>query len=208
MSYKRGARTKFYSHDWEPATYDIPNLPEEVYQAYRRHRAGFALEPSELPEALAVFDAKRFAKERDYFYAGPFAAVKGKLAELLRRFDLGEGGLVPIKIYEADLVTPHPGEFFYLNFGARKNSLLPERSKGVEKFAVDHKTGFQYWTINWWFDDCDVALSMDALEGPDLWFEEKVTDELFMSNPLAEALIKIGMGKVFRLKECRVVQSD
>jgi hypothetical protein len=208
MSRKRGTRTKFHSHDWEPATYEIPVEPDEVHAAFRRHWRGDALQRADFPEALAVFDQKRFALERDLFMAGPFAAVKGKLANLLSRFDFGEGGLIPLTIYEADLVTPFPGEFFLLNFGARKNSLLPEQSSNVVKSFVVRATGFQYWKINSGHEDGDVALSTDALGGPDLWFEEKVTNDLFVSDALAQALREAGMADVFKLKRCRVLQRD
>lgn len=145
---KQGTRTKFYNHDWNPADFKIPLEPDEVYAAYRRHREGYALERSHFPEAEAVFDEKRFAKRRDLFFAGPFFAVQGKLAEVLARFDLGEGGLIPFTIYRADLKTPYPGDFFLLNFGCRKDTVLPEQSRNVVRFAVDHDTGQQYWKVN------------------------------------------------------------
>ncbi|MFC3308963.1 hypothetical protein [Blastomonas aquatica] len=93
---KQGARAKFYGHDWNPASLTIPTEPEEVYQASKRHREGFALQRSELPEAIAVWDEKRFNKVKDIFMAGPFYAVKGRLAETLSQFDLGEGGDNPL----------------------------------------------------------------------------------------------------------------
>lgn len=202
---KQGTRTKFYNHDWNPASFDIPTEPEEVYAAFRRHRTGYALQRSDFPEAEAVFDEKRFAKRRDLFFAGPFFAVKGKLAEVLPRFDLGEGGLIPFTIYKADLATPVDGEFFLLNFGARKNSILPEHSRNVVKFAVDPKTGIQHWKVNSWSEDGDIALSPAALDGPDLWFEEVLHNKIFVKDALAQALIEIGMGDVFRFQPCRIV---
>ena len=132
--------------------------------------------------------------------------VRGKLAEVLSRFDLGEGGLIPFTIYQADLETPYPGEYFLLNFGARKNAVLPTESRHLEKFSVHHQTGFQKWKVNLRSEDGDVALSPAALEGPDLWFEPAIYNKIFMSDRLAQALIEIGMGDVFRLQECRIVE--
>ena len=204
---KQGSRTKFYGHEWNPASLQIPLSPDEVHEASRRHRQGFVISRAEFAEAEAVWDEKRFKKIKDIFaVAGPFYAVRGKLAEILSRSDLGDGGLLPFTIYQADLVTPYPGEFFLLNFGARKNSILPERSENVVKFAVDHKTGLQYWKVNSWHEDAEVALSPVALEGPDLWFEEFVDNKIFMSDCLAQALIDIGMKDIFELKECRIVE--
>jgi hypothetical protein len=203
---KQGSHTKFYNHDWNPARFEIPTEPEEVYLAYKRHRQGFALQRSDFPEAEAIFDEKRFSKIRDLFFIGPFFAVKGKLAEVLSRFDLGEGGLIPFTIYKADLETPCSGEFFLLNFGAQKNTIQPEQSRNVEKFSVHHETGFQKWDVLHRSVDGDVALSAGALEGPDLWFEPAVYNKIFMSDALAQAIMEIGMGDVFKLQECRIVE--
>lgn len=201
---RQGTHTKFFNHRWNPATFEIPVEPEEVYQAYRRHREGFALERSEFPEAIAVFNEKQFAKRRDLFFAGPFFAVKGKLADTLARFDLGEGGLIPFTIYKADLETPYPGEFFLLNFGCQKKTVLPERSQNVVKFSVHYETGFQKWEVNSWSEEGDVVVSPTVLEGPDLWFDPAIYNKIFMSDALAQALIAIGMGDVFKLKRCTI----
>jgi hypothetical protein len=203
---RQGTHTKFYNHDWNPAEFKIPVEPRKVYASYRRHREGYALQRTDFPEAEAVFDEKRFAKRKDLFFVGPFFAVQGKLAEVLARFDLGEGGLIPFTMFKADLKTPYPGEFFLLNFGCRKNSILPEQSRNVVKFAVDSKTGLQYWKVNSWSEEGDVALSSAALDGSDLWFEEFVDNKIFMSDRLAQALVEIGMGDVFKLQECRIVE--
>lgn len=204
---KQGTRTKFYGHDWNPATLDLPISPSEVRQASDRHMQGFALERGELPEAEAVFDEKRFRKIGDIFMVGPFYAVKGKLAEALSRFDLGEGGLVPLPIYKGDLVTSIEGQFFLLNFGARKNSILPEQCEDARKFYVDKGTGQQVWKINYTNYDGEVVLSSAALDGPDLWFEAAAHNKIFMKDALAQALIEIGMDNVFKLKPCRIIDS-
>ena len=200
---KQGSRTKFYGHDWNPADFKIPVEPDEVYAAYRRHREGYALARTEFPEAEAVWNENRFSKRRDLFFVGPFFAVQGKLAEVLSRFDLGEGGLLPFTIYQADLETPYPGEFFLLNFGCRKDTLVPESSKKVSKFVVVKKTGQQLWKVDDWIEDA-VVLRDAALEGPDLWFEEALYNKIFVSDALAQAIIDIGMKDVFALEECRI----
>lgn len=139
---KQGVRAKFYGHDWNPADLKIPLEPDEVYAASKRHTQGFALKRSEFPEAVAVWDEKRFLKTKEIFTAGPFYAVRGRLAEVLSKFDLGEGGLIPFTVYRADLMTPYTDQFFLLNFGAQKHTILPAQSENVVKFAVDHKLAF------------------------------------------------------------------
>ena len=204
---KQGVRAKFFGHEWNPADLKIPLEPDEVYEASKRHRQGYALQRSEFPEAVAVWDEKRFKKTQEIFTAGPFYAVRGRLAKVLSQFDLGEGGLIPFTVYQADLVTPFPGEFFLLNFGVRKNTILPAESEKVVKFAVAHQTGIQYWKVKSWHENGDVALSTMALDGADLWFEEIIDNKLFLSEQLAQALIEIGMKEVFAMKECRIVGS-
>ncbi|MGL5838595.1 MAG: hypothetical protein ACRCY3_08860 [Sphingorhabdus sp.] len=201
---KQGVRAKFYDHEWNPADFVLPVPPPAVMEAHKRHTQGFALQRSEFSEAAAVWDEKRFSKIKDIFTAGPFYAVKGKLAEVLSRFDLGEGGLIPFTIYKADLETPYPGEYFLLNFGCRKNTVLPEQSRNVVSRGRHHKTGVELWRVNSWSEDGDVIVSTTALEGPNLWFEERVDNKIFMSDALAQALIDVGMKDVFRLQECRI----
>lgn len=201
---RQGARTKFFGHKWNPDSLTIPLSPDEVYQASSRHKQGFALERSEFPEAIAVWDEKRFKNTSDIFNAGPFYAVKGRLAEILASFDLGEGGLIPFTIFKADLETPYPGEFFLLNFGCRKNTVVPKKSRNVVKFAVDYESGTQIWKINSWSEVGDVVVLPSSVEGPDIWFDPAIDNKIFLSGALAQAIIDIGMGDVFKLKRCTI----
>jgi hypothetical protein len=55
------------------------------------------------------------AKESDYrlpdiFFAGSFWAVSRAAADVLRQFDLGGGGLYPVKVLKNDRQTPVGGE--------------------------------------------------------------------------------------------------
>ena len=205
---KQGARARFCDHDWNPASLELPVPPEEVLAASKRHREGFALQRSEFPEAIAVWDEKRFKKVRDIFTAGPFYAVKGRLAETLSRFDLGEGGLVSFPIYKADLQTPYPGEFFLLNFGCQKETVIPDESRNLEKRGVQHQTGITYWAVNSWSENQDFAVTSECLTGADIWFDPVIYNKIFMSDRLVQALSEIGLKDVFRLQECRIVGDD
>lgn len=109
---KQGLHDKYFGEEWRPAQHEIPPYNDKVMQARRRHNRGFALTRTDFPEALAVFDEKRFRQIGDPFMAGPFYAVKGMLADVLSQFDLGEGGLIPFPIYRADKITPVEGEYF------------------------------------------------------------------------------------------------
>lgn len=202
---KQGLRTKFRGEEWEPARFEIPVTSDAVLANLRRYTRGHAMAIEEFPESAAVWNNKRFSKTSDIFAIGGFFAVKLGLAEILSRFDFGEGGLTPFTIYQADLVTPYPEEYFLLNFGAVKNTFLPEQSKNVAKFAIDHRTRRQIWEVRSWHEDDDVALSSSALAGPDLWFEELIENKIFLSGDLTSALQEAGLDEDWRLKRCRVL---
>ncbi|WP_309611113.1 hypothetical protein [Sphingomonas sp.] len=199
----QGIRVKFYGHEWEPAASEVPLAPDDVHNNIRLYGQGHVRKRQELPESMAVWDERQFKKAGDIFSIG-FFVVRGKLADVLSRFDFGEGGLIPFTVYQADLETPYPGEFLLLNFGCIKNSILPEQSEDATKFLVRKATGVQVWHINDFKPDGEVVLSGQALIGPDLWFEEAAHNKIFMSDALAEALTEIGMEDVFRLKRCRI----
>lgn len=203
---KQGLRSKFYGQEWNPAEFTIPMLSDRVSAAASRHCQGETLERSDFTEAAAVWAEKNFNRTKDLFTAGPFYAVKGKLAEVLSRFDLGKGGLIPFTIYKADLVTPMEGEFFLLNFGGPKDSFVPEESnpKYVRTLFVDKQTGQSMWTISPRVDG-DIALSPAALEGADLWCEKAVFRTLFMSDRLVRAIQAAKIKIDFELFRARIV---
>jgi len=203
---RQGARVKFFNHDWNPASFNIPVSPPEVLKNHRKHKQGFPLDRLEFPEAIAVFDESRFARRKDIFTSGPFLAVQGKLAEVLTNFDLGDGGLMPFPIYQSDLETPYPGKFWFLNFGCRKDTIQLDQCGDVREFVMNKVTGYMLHHINRFRPNERVVFSSEALNGPDLWFEKSVHEMVFMSDALATAIMHIGMADVFRLHPCEVLK--
>jgi|1186.fasta_scaffold506511_2 hypothetical protein len=62
------------------------------------------------------------ATESDYrlpniFHAGSFWVVSKAAANVLRQFDLGAGGLYPVKVFKKDRQTALGDEWFCINFG-------------------------------------------------------------------------------------------
>jgi hypothetical protein len=207
---KMGLRWKYPGVDWSPAKHVLDTPTDQEIARFRAYRSGHHLPPENLPEALAIWEPNCFARTGDMFSLGSMYVVRPKLADVFSKFDLGDGGLVPITIYEADLQTPAKGEYFMLQLGARKDTFLPKESNQegyrVRPLFVDRTTGEQMWKVETLIRDGDVAVSEAALDGPDLWAEIHVLDRLFMSGALAEALQRAGAKKVdFMLKQCRVV---
>lgn len=215
---KVGVRVKYPEMEWTPAQHILPSPTEESLSRLRHYESGYRLSLADSPEALAVWDPKCFSAARDMFSIGLYV-VKPKLAAVFSQFDLGEGGLTPLPVYEADLTTPVTDQYWLLHFGSRKNTFLPEqsnqedfriRSGGVARSSgVGYTAGIRYWKTSSLIADYDVAVSSEAIRGSDLWIEELIPGAVFMSGRLVEALNGVkSRGKVdFRLNRCRVVGS-
>lgn len=206
---KLGIRHKFYGHKWELPTHTVPTIPKKYHDALsNRHVKGETLEREDFPEASYVFSEKHFNRTRDLFYAGGFFAVKGKLAEVLSRFDLGTGGLIPYPIYQEDRTTPLEGPFFLINFGSQKQSFLSQESRKVEPFFTLERHGVEEWAAKFGLEDGDIAVSTAAREGADLWFEPRLRNMILMSGALVNAIeaarVKVDLG----MTQCRVVGQE
>lgn len=207
---KVGLRQKWFHEPWEApyVNHRVPDKSQRVFEAIRKHYDGHTAKQEDLPEASAVYSASDFRRVKDVFFLGAFLAVKGKIAEVLSKFDFGPGGgLVPHMIYEADEKTPLAGPFYILNFGPMKDCFLPKESTGLIESVVNTSSG----QVRWFVDstqDGDVAVSPAALGGSDLWMCPGVGGRIFMSGRLVNAL-KAALGDSMfvelRLHRCRVV---
>ena len=207
---KLGIREKWFGEPWEApyVNHFVPERSERVKAAMYAAYAGHTLKREDMPEASAVYSMPHFRRAKDIFFAGGFIAVKGKVAEVLSKFDFGEGGvLVPYTIYEDDEKTPLPGPFYLVNFGPFKDCFLPDASTNIRKPSVHYQTGRKRWVVRF-VNDGDVAVSPVALAGADLWMCPGVDGRIFMSNRVVEAL-KTALDDAdfaeFRLHRCRIV---
>lgn len=209
---KQGLRWKYPGEDWTGAQHIVDDsLVSDLARRGGAYVAGYPQVKEDIPEAGAIWEPKCFATTGDMFMVGHMYAVKPRLAEVLSRFDLGQGGLSPITLYEDDLQTPLSDEYWLLKLGTRKDTFLSDESNRenyrVRHFSDDPATGLPRWKTSFGIQDGDVAVSAAALEGADLWVEARMWQALFMSGALAEALSKAKLKKVdFRLKQCRVVE--
>ena len=205
---KLGIRAKYYGHDWEQPTHIVPEKPEGVADNMNRCDRGETLKREEFPEASYVFDEKRWKRSADFFWAGGFIAVKGRLAKIMSGFDLGPGGeLIPYPIFKEDKITPFSKEEAYLiNFGAPKDCFLPHESESskVMPFFTLEKHGVENWNPKLSLEDGHIAVSASALEGSDMWIEPKLRKLIFLSGDLVEAF-PTKVKRYFELTRCRIV---
>lgn len=164
------------------------------------HRGGGHLDPILLPQRAVEREGRKAARIANFFMVSGFLCTTEKTAAILRQHDLGTGGLYPLELLRSDGVTPVDGSFWALNFGAKKNALAMEESRSVDG---------PNWRGNCrpelWIKDDDVAVTRAALDGPDLWGDERVETGFFVSPRLGAALHKAGLAKVFHLLRCQVV---
>jgi len=206
LSNKLGIRAKYFGHDWEEPTHFVPRKPEEVSKDMQRQSRGETLQREDFPEACYVFDPKRFGQIRDFFFLGGFAAVKGRLAEVLQEANLGAGGLIQIPVFEADKQTELPGPFYALNLTARKDTFRADESVNIDPILTMELAGKELWGQYANAND-QIAVSALALEeGPDLWVDPKLKSTLFLSGGLMTAIRQARIKEGYlRLLRCRIV---
>ncbi len=164
------------------------------------NRRGAHLDPNLLPQRAVEDAGRKITRMRNLFCLNGFMCVTEKAAAVLRQFDLGAGGLYPLELVRHDGVTPLDGFYWALNFGEKKNALAMEASR-----SVDGPNGKGACRPELWVKDDDFAVTRAALDGPDIWGDERVKMSFFVSPRLGQALHKAGLARVFHLLRCRIV---
>ncbi len=146
------------------------------------------------------------AKESDYkftdlFIANALPVVSGRLSEVLRRFDLGSASLHPVPVFKKDKEMSVEGDWYFLNFGNVKHAFIPEQSKGI---GFEQIEGTELWIMGAYGKPDDIAVSSEALVGPDIWVEPRCVKVFFLSDRLASVIKDDGLTG-FDLVRCKVV---
>lgn len=139
----------------------------------------------------------------DIFVGCGFWVISKRVAEVLQRFDLGEGTVFPISegLYLRDETTRIPGEFFSWTAVGDKSAFLPDETPEKRKFGI---AGTR-WKLPWQMCDGNIAVSRAALQGPDVWLDDGLFKSLFISRPLGDALEAAGLKETLFLYKARVV---
>lgn len=173
-------------------------------EALNRNDAGEPLSVDWFPTLVWPSDDAKgpIGKLPDFFPANTFWVASQACADVLRRFDLGQGALYPVKVVQKDRSTPVPGSYYCLNFGNVKQAFLPDESPRASK-NEGAVTGM--WFPPFAMKDGDVAVSASAEAGPDIWIDPLLKMAFFVSDPLAKALKAADVGRPFGLRKCRVL---
>ena len=175
---------------------------DRALDAMQRSRVAVPLPRDRFPAEIYLKQgAKRLP---DIALPGGFWTVSAKLADILRRFELGRTALYRTRVLRADRTTPIEGEYFCLSLGERKDTILPAASPGLERPSLWEPTKSpDVWHVRFDVHDDDLAPSPAALGGSDLWVEERIRDNFFVSDALGQELKEAGLGRRLRLTRGR-----
>jgi hypothetical protein len=177
--------------------------PKGLINYWKAKNAAESLNPS-CPTELWVQDdsAGEINELRDLSLIRTSWIASKRLADVFRRFDLGKGGIEPVKAFKMDRRTPLAGEYYCLTFDNLKRAFLPDESAKVSDFVKG------VWTTDPGFSDGDIVCSRDALSGPDIWIDPRLYGSIFLSDGLANALADAKLEKTFGgfggLRKCRI----
>lgn len=185
-----------------PLMNDIGEADLQRVVALLKHvDAGEKLGPEFFPQKIWPSEsAKRSWDEMpDIFYAFGYWVLSSKCADVLRKFNLGDGALYPVQVFKKDRKTPVIGNYYCLNFGNVKRAFLPDESPTTRDFPVGRRA------MPFVLKDYDIAVSSAALSGPDIWLDPMLFEAIFFSGPLGLALKAAKVSSWFKLKKCRVI---
>lgn len=170
-----------------------------------RNWSGEALPAECFPSEIFATKPPRGAGHKlpHLFSDASFWVVSDAAAAVLRSFDLGAGNLYPVRVLEMDRQTPVGGAWFCLNFGNRKDGLLPQHS--IRMYDTYVYGGAKAWMIPKKLVDGDLAVGSAVRGGADIWIDPIAADAFFVSDQLGKALKKAKLDKSFHLKSCRVL---
>jgi hypothetical protein len=170
-----------------------------------RYFRGEMLKPEEFPKAFYhdYYDVK-LKKLPDFFQADGFFCFSNRGMKVFKDFDLGEGGFVPVKIYQYDRTTPIEGDYFCLNFGERKPACVIRKSKNVNRT----EGGPFPFKVRADSEDYDIAVSKAAFVGADLWTDSNLGYAVFLSDRLVRVLSYHGLAEKLDLKRCLLVDEN
>ncbi len=146
-------------------------------------------------------ESKPLTKRLTHLANSGFWFVSSEVAEVLRRFDLGDCKLHPVDVLMEDRKTPLPGSYFVLEFNSWKDAFLPDKSPDFPS----RRGAAGIWKPTITTKDDVVVLSSVVLNSADLWWDPNIFGAFFLSDRLAQGLREAGVDKPFALRRCRIV---
>jgi hypothetical protein len=178
-------------------------MPEEQISAVRKTKAGLFLPASQFPKDNYPLPGNQVSAHLErvpQIFSSGFFFLSGESAEVLQKFDMGDGALHSTRLWYPDRKNRVPGEFFYLSQGNRKDGFLVELSPDAKPFGKNR------WTLPPIPFDDQLFFSERVLNGPDIWWDKSIASYFFVSDRLASALREVGHAEDWHLLRCLVVE--
>lgn len=157
-----------------------------------------------IPKSLvSVYGDSKVKLDCDFFNSGFFIAVSSRLYDVMKDFDYGGGGFhSAIPYRKGKMNKPLADPFYLMNFAGKKNALLPD----VSKQLLHNKRLDTYRALD--LNDNDIVVSQVALEGADVWIDEKMNSfDIFLSGTLGDAIKAAKPTSRIYMSKCQVQQS-
>lgn len=195
-----GATTQIFTRvDW--------NAPEdEKVDLSQRTKDGAFIPGARYPARVTSAEYKR--KVRPIFVAGGNYGVTEPVAEIMRGMDMGKNALHPFDYVDLDGETPMAGgPFYFLNICEFKTAIDVSRS-GTVLAAARHirrpEVVVRLSLIGLEGPD-KIAVTQNALHGPDMWMDSQLQLGVFFSDRLVGALRAAKLVKRIQFHRCHVL---
>lgn len=119
--------------------------------------------------------------------------------------DLGEGDVLPMEegIFQSDQTTKYAKSYSSWVIGNKKSAVLLDETIAKSKLSPLSPV----WDLSSspvLVDDA-VAVSREALAGPDQWVDPLLQGSLFFSGQLGDRIVEAGLRDAFFMHRCRVI---
>lgn len=175
-------------------------------QTSAKNGFGRQLKASDFPLVLHAMDDPPDVLQDYCSISGGFPMVSPRLAELLMTLDLGNGSFFEAQFYAEDGIEKLPWAHAFWNIGNRKESFLSEKSnvKRVTNGRGDNAP-FELYVTQGSLQEDEIAVGPEALDGPDVWIEPKLSNCIFFSDRFAQLMQEHNMLQLFELKAVRLI---
>lgn len=168
---------------------------------YTRIENAKKVDPDEFPSKL--YASKEFNDHltpRKHLMRCGFYLISDPMRQVLGRFDLGESGVHPVEIYNPDKKTKWTETYWHLNVVGHKDALLEEKSNLKKIYSKCR----DIWRPSTNLKDDEICFSAVALEGIDLWMDERLLRGFLLSDRLVSALKAANLDKPWNLVRCKI----
>ncbi|MEM7644045.1 MAG: hypothetical protein AAF366_16215 [Pseudomonadota bacterium] len=168
---------------------EVPELRDAAIERGRRLERGELVPAEEFPDEFCIRRRDASKKLGMPIFGLNEVCVRKDVADVMRGFDLGRTILKPVTMRsERGEINE---DYLLLATANNRPTIDDARSEPVFVTAVRRSMLTSRDTLV----HPGVMALPSALEGPDLWTDPQVSRTLFLSDPLAQALIEAGFNK-------------